>query len=79
MSGGDGMKFHLDDYEVKDVMRILREWSDLDREQFGKSIGKSAKTIKSYENGERNYTVQLLKKIAKQYNVDIIFEKRKGA
>lgn len=73
------MKFHLDDYEVKDVMRILREWSDLDREQFGHSVGKSAKAIKSYENGERNYTVQLLKDIAKQYNVDIVFEKRKGA
>lgn len=79
MSGGNGMRFNLNDYEIQDVMRILREWSELNREDFGHSIGKSAKTIKSYENGERNYTVQLLKDIAKQYDIDVIFEKRKGA
>lgn len=79
MSGGDGMKFNLNDYEAKDVMHILREWSELDRKEFGHSIGKKPRTIKSYENGTRDYTVQLLKDIAKQYDIDVIFEKRKGA
>jgi len=71
------MKFKLNDYESKDAMRFLRDCTDLSREEFGKSIGKTAKTIKSYENGERNYTVRLLKDIAKKYDFDIIIEKRK--
>lgn len=71
------MKFRLNDYETKDVMRILREWTELDRKEFGKSINRSAKSIKSYENGERNYTVQLLKDIIKKYNITVVFEKNK--
>ena len=71
------MKFRLNDYDTKDVMRILREWTELDREEFGKTVNRTAKTIKSYENGERNYTVRLLKDIAKKHDIDIIFEKKK--
>ena len=71
------MKFRLNDYETKDVMRILREWTELDRKEFGKSINRSVQSIKSYENGERNYTVQLLKDIIKKYNITVVFEKNK--
>ena len=71
------MKFRLNDYEPKDVLRILREWTELDRNEFGKSVNKTARTIKNYENGDRNYTVRLLKDIAKKHNIDIIFEKKK--
>ena len=77
MTGGEYMKFRLKDYETKDVMRILREWTELDRKEFGKSINRSAKSIKSYLNGERNYTVQLLKDIIKKYNITVVFEKNK--
>ena len=77
MTGGEYMKFRLKDYETKDVMRILRKWTELDRKEFGKSISRSAKSIKSYENGERNYTVQLLKDIIKKYNITVVFEKNK--
>lgn len=31
MTGGEYIKFWLNDYETKDVMRILREWTELDR------------------------------------------------
>ncbi len=77
MTGGEYIKFWLNDYETKDVMRILREWTELDRKEFGKSINRSAKSIKIYENGERNYTVQLLKDIIKKYNITVVFEKNK--
>ena len=77
MTGGEYMKFRLNDYETKDVMRILREWTELDRKEFEKSISRSAKSIKSYLNGERNYTVQLLKDIIKKYNITVVFEKNK--
>ena len=28
MTGSEIMKFRLNDYETKDVMRILREWTE---------------------------------------------------
>ena len=40
------MKIRLNDYETKDIIRILREWTELDRAEFGKSVKKSANTIK---------------------------------
>ncbi len=54
------MKIKLTDYNVNDIIRIIREWTDLDRSDFGKSINKSEHTIKNYEIGKSNYTVLLL-------------------
>lgn len=70
------MKLKLSDYDPKDVFRIIREWSDLDRKTFGQEIGKSEHTIKNYELGKSNYTLALLKKIAKKYGLEITIEKK---
>ncbi len=71
------MKFNLNDYEPKDIMRIIREWTDLTQEEFGKSIHKGRKTIQHYELGERNYNIVTLLDIAKQHNLIITVEKKK--
>ena len=70
------MKIKLNDYEPKDVMRIIREWTELDRADFGDSINKSANTIKNYEIGKSNYSVLSLQKIAKKYSITITIEKK---
>lgn len=69
------MKVRLNDYEAKDIIRILRQWTELDRAEFGKSLKKSANTIKNYEIGKSNYTVQLLKELARKYSLIITIEK----
>ena len=55
------MKVRLNDYEVKDSIRILRQWTELYRTEFGKSLKKSANTIKNYEIGKSNYKFNSLK------------------
>lgn len=70
------MKIKLNDYKTEDVMRIIREWTELDREEFGKSINKSAHTVKNYEIGKSNYTVLLLKQIAAKFGLIITIEKK---
>lgn len=70
------MKIKLNDYSTNDIIRIIREWTDLDRNDFGKLINKSEHTIKNYEIGKSNYTVLLLQEIAKKYKLDITIEKR---
>lgn len=70
------LKIRLNDYDTKDVMRIIREWTEEDRASFGKSVKRSAHTIKNYEIGKSNYTVLLLQEIAKKHNLIITIEKK---
>ncbi len=70
------MKIKLNNYNTKDIIRIIREWTELDRADFGKSINKSAQTVKNYELGKSNYTVLLLKEIAQKYGLEITIEKK---
>ncbi len=39
------MKIVANEYEEKEVMKILREWSEKKQEDFGKEIGVSGMTI----------------------------------
>lgn len=71
------MKIIVNEYESKDVIKILREWTNLKQSEFGKSIGLSGMTIQSYERGTRRYTFETLMKIAKKYGYKITIEKEK--
>lgn len=71
------MKIIANDYEEKDIIRILREWSELNQSDFASSIGKSTITVQSYERGIRKYKFQTLLQIAKKYNYVITIEKKK--
>lgn len=70
------MKIKLNDYNTEDVIRIIREWTELDRKEFGKLINKSAHTVKNYEIGKSNYTVLLLKQLANKFGLIITIEKK---
>lgn len=74
--GSGNMKISLNDYEAKDLIRIIREWTELTQKEFGKSIHKSERTIQGYESGRRRYYTDTLKTIAKVHNVKITIEKK---
>ena len=71
------MKFVMNDYEPKEIMKIIREWSEMTQEQFGKTLNKNRKTIQHYELGDRNYNIVTLLEIAKKHNLIITVEKKK--
>jgi len=71
------MKIVVNEYEAKDIMKILREWSEKKQPEFGKSIGLSGMTIQGYERGTRRYTFETLIKIAEEYGYTITIEKKK--
>ncbi len=60
------MRIVANDYKEKEVIKILREWSDKSQPDFGKSIGLSDMAIQSYERGTRRYTFETLMRIAKK-------------
>ena len=65
------MKINVDDYSPKDIIRIIRDHTDLTQKEFGKTINKSERTIQNYEGGLANYSFALLLEIAKKHNIDI--------
>lgn len=70
------MKLNLKDYSKGEAIRIIREWTNLTQKDFAKRIGKSKRTLEQYEAGTVNYGVETLKVIAKEFNIDIIIEKK---
>lgn len=69
------MRICLSDYDPKDVIRIIREWTELTQKEFGKSIGKAERTIQDYESGRSRYYIDTLYKIAKVHNIEIVITK----
>ena len=56
-------------------MQNNAEWTELERSEFGKSIHRTERSIRSLETGERHLTVQTLFDIAKTHNIKIIIKK----
>ena len=69
------MKIIANEYEPKDIMRMMRECTELNQKEFGKSINRSAKGIQAFELGTRNYNMHTLLQIAKTHNFKITIEK----
>ena len=70
------MRLNMKDYTKGEVIRIIREWTNLTQKDFAKRIGKSKRTIEQYEAGTVNYGVEVLKTITKEFDIDIIIEKK---
>ena len=70
------LKICLSDYDPKDVIRIIREWTELTQKEFGKSIGKAERTIQDYEAGKSRYYIDTLYKIAEVHKIEIVIIKK---
>lgn len=70
------MKFVANDYTPKEIIRIIREWTELTQKDFGKTINRSEKGIQAFELGTRNYDVSTLLQIANTHGIKIIIEKK---
>ena len=49
------MEINLSNYDNKDIIKILREWTELTQKEFAESIGLKERTIRSYEAGDTIY------------------------
>lgn len=70
------MTISLGDYEPKDIIYIIREWTGLSQANFGKSINKSRRMIQEYEAGKSRYYITTLLLISKVHNVEIKITKK---
>jgi len=70
------MKLNMKDYTKGEAIRIIREWTSLTQKDFAKRIGKSKRSVEQYEAGTVNYGIEVLKTIAKEFDIDIIINKK---
>jgi len=70
------MKITANNYEPKDIIRIIREWTELTQKDFAKSINRSRDSIQKIESGKRGYNISTLLQIANIYNITITIEKK---
>ena len=55
------MKIIANEYSPNDIIRIIREWTELTQTEFGKSIHRSEKGIQAFELGTRNFVQSFYK------------------
>ena len=71
------MKLVANDYEAKDIIKIIREWTNLKQEGFAETINRSKRTVQDYEAGITKYSTNMLLDIAKTHGLKITIEKIK--
>lgn len=69
------MKLILNDYKPKEIIKIIREWTECTQEEFSKIVGKSKDTIQSYELGRNKMSLDIFLETLKKENITITIEK----
>lgn len=70
------MRIKANDYSPDELIRIIREWSELNQYDFGKSINRSKGAVKKYESGERDFSFQTFIKICQKHDIIVTLEKK---
>lgn len=70
------MKIIANNYEAKDILKIIRQWTELTQNEYAKTLNKSKANIQSYELGRNKISLNQLLEIAKIHNLIITIEKR---
>ena len=69
------MKFIANNYSQGEIIRIIREWTELTQKEFGKKMHRSEKGIQAFELETRNCDVKTLIQMATTFGLKIIIEK----
>ncbi len=70
------MQIKANDYKPKEIIKIIREWTELTQNDFAKSISRSRKTIEGYEYGTINVSLATFLKICKAHGIEVTVRKK---
>lgn len=70
------MEFKANDYKPNEVLRFMREATNLTQEEFAKKINKSRDWQQSNEYGRTNYYFKDLIELANKFNFEIKITKK---
>ena len=70
------MKFKANDYKPNEILKFIRQSTDLTQKEFGESINKSEDWCQSNELGRANYYFKDLLELANKHNIEIYVIKK---
>lgn len=71
------MEIKANNYRANEILRFIRQNSNMTQEQLAKAIGKSKNWVKNNEQGLNRYFFEDLMKVANICNVEIIIKDKK--
>lgn len=71
------MEYKVNDYNPNEIIKFIRDWTDLTQKEFAESLHLSKKTIEGYEYGTINYSFATFMKMCKKYELEVIVRKQK--
>ena len=69
-------KVVANDFETHEIIRMMREWTDLNQEEFGKSIGRTRDSINNIEHGRNRMSLDEFMYLCRKHRIIVILEKR---
>lgn len=65
------MKLRAKDFKANEIIKIIREWTELTQENFGASMNLSARTVQDYESGNTKVSLDRFLELCKMHNIEI--------
>lgn len=70
------MKIIANEYQAKDIVRMIREWTELNQKDFGNTLKRSRDSINNIENGRNRMYLNDFLDMCKKHNVKITIERK---
>jgi len=70
------MFIKANEYKDNEIIKIIREWTELTQKQFGETIHRSRHTVQSMELGRSGIYLQTLLDIANMHGLTITIERK---
>lgn len=68
------MKINCTDYKTKDIIRIMRDYSDQTQEKFATTINKTRDWCAKVEGGNSNILLEDFLQLARIHNIEVIMK-----
>lgn len=69
------MKIIVNDYDASEVIKIIREWSNLNQTEFGKTINRGRDSINNIENNRNRMYLNDFINMCKIHGITITLNK----
>lgn len=70
------MRIIANNYTSKDIIKIIREWTEKSQKDFGKTFNKTRDSINNYENGRNRIYLNDFLEMCKNNNIKITLERK---
>lgn len=70
------MKINANNYDAKDIIKIIREWTELSQKKFGETINRGRDSINNIENGRNRMYLNDFLDMCNKHNIKITIEKK---